>query len=84
MLSAEKVGEAKLNSLTIAIQPKKVGLENPLPQLKTGQNQETRLFAPVAYFAESRMIYGGADETRTRDLRRDRLGFCPFIFNSLR
>ena len=47
MLSAEKVGEAKLNSLTIAIQPKKVGLENPLPQLKTGQNQETRLFAPI-------------------------------------
>ena len=72
------MGEAKLNSLIIAIQPKKVGLLDPLPQLKTGQKQETHLFTPLAYFAESRMVYGGADETRTRDLRRDSSQPAPY------
>ncbi len=70
------MGEAKLNFSELKpSKPKKVGLKDPLPQLKTGQFQETRLFAPVPYFAESRMVYGGADETRTRDLRRDRPAF---------
>ncbi len=70
------MGEAKLNfSDYKPYNQRKGGLESPLPQLKTGQKQETRLFAPVSYFAESRMVNGGADETRTRDLRRDRPAF---------
>ena len=70
------MGEAKLNFSELKpSKPKKVGLENPLPQLKTGQKQETRLFAPLFQSPETLINNGGADETRTRDLRRDRPAF---------
>ncbi len=70
------MGEAKLNFSELKpSKPKKVGLEDPLPQPKTGQKQETRLFAPIYQLLETPVNNGGADETRTRDLRRDRPAF---------
>jgi len=64
--------------LKVLEEGKKSGLRKPPPQAKTGQKQETRLFAPIDQSLETLINNGGADETRTRDLRRDRPQTAPY------